>query len=73
MKNLLYSNSNELINGFEIKYSNEAGIDQGGLRREWFTLVSRELFSEKSGLFKISCVNEIHSINNQRNQTTSFN
>ena len=36
---------------FVIEFEGELGIDQGGLRREWFTLLSKELFAVESKLF----------------------
>ncbi len=36
---------------FVIEFEGEIGIDQGGLRREWFQLVSNELFSPDNKLF----------------------
>ena len=37
---------------FVIEFDQEVGIDQGGLRREWCLLLSRELFGPQSDLFK---------------------
>ena len=39
------------INLFEIEFEGEEGIDQGGLRREWFEILCRELFSPSYKLF----------------------
>jgi hypothetical protein len=36
---------------FVIEFDGEPGIDQGGLRREWFELVTKELFKPDNGLF----------------------
>ncbi|TYZ69457.1 hypothetical protein PybrP1_002751 [[Pythium] brassicae (nom. inval.)] len=35
----------------KISFAGEPGIDAGGLLREWFTLVCKELFSDAMGLF----------------------
>lgn len=35
----------------EIEYINDKGIDASGLRRDWFTKLSRELFNPDYGLF----------------------
>ncbi|KAJ0399090.1 hypothetical protein P43SY_006068 [Pythium insidiosum] len=35
----------------KITFAGEPGIDAGGLLREWFGLICKELFSEKMGLF----------------------
>ena len=39
------------INLFEIEFEGEQGIDQGGVRREWFEILCRELFSPTYKLF----------------------
>lgn len=36
---------------FVIEFEGERGIDQGGLRREWLTLLTKELFDVENGLF----------------------
>ena len=36
---------------FEIKFESELGIDYGGVRREWFEVLAKELFSPSFGLF----------------------
>ena len=35
-----------------VMFVGEAGVDVGGLEREWFLLLSKELFSPEQGLFK---------------------
>ncbi|DAZ94948.1 TPA: hypothetical protein N0F65_000327 [Lagenidium giganteum] len=35
----------------KISFTNEVGIDAGGLLREWFMLATKELFSDELGLF----------------------
>jgi hypothetical protein len=35
----------------KIEFVNEPGIDAGGLSKEWFLLLVRELFDEKWGMF----------------------
>ena len=53
---------------FKIQYSGEAGVDAGnkailydlynpligGLKKEWFTLLAKEVFDPNRGLFKLS-------------------
>lgn len=39
---------------FIIKYLGQIGIDYGGLRKDWFTKLSRELFNPSLGLFSIT-------------------
>ena len=36
---------------FKIEFRNELGIDEGGVRREWFEVLCRELFSPNFNLF----------------------
>merc|ERR1719500_1408867 len=36
---------------FEIYFSGELGIDQGGPRREWYDLVTRHIFHPDTGMF----------------------
>ena len=36
---------------FEIYFDGELGVDQGGLRREWFDLVTQHIFKPENGLF----------------------
>ncbi|TMW56017.1 hypothetical protein Poli38472_008665 [Pythium oligandrum] len=43
--------SHELHTYLKITFAGEPGIDAGGLLREWFGLITKELFSEKLGLF----------------------
>jgi len=38
---------------YDIKYQNERGIDDGGLRREFFSLINKELFDPRKGFFKV--------------------
>jgi E3 ubiquitin-protein ligase HUWE1 len=41
----------ELYHRFQIEYTNEPGIDSGGLVKDWFLLVSRKLVASEEGLF----------------------
>eukprot|EP01033_Poteriospumella_lacustris_P010601 gene10602-7545_t len=41
----------DLHKWFRFQFSNEPGIDAGGLEREWFTLVMEEVFAPSAGLF----------------------
>ena len=40
-----------------IKFDNETGLDYGGLRREWFYLLSHEVFNPYYGLFEYASDN----------------
>ncbi|ODQ82013.1 hypothetical protein BABINDRAFT_160227, partial [Babjeviella inositovora NRRL Y-12698] len=40
--------------GLRIEFVGEPGIDVGGLRKEWFLLLSRDLFNADNGMFTMS-------------------
>lgn len=48
----LLSHESELEKGITVKFEDESGIDAGGLRKEWFLLLVRELFAAEKELFK---------------------
>jgi len=48
------STSKELFQKTSIAFENENGVDAGGLRREWMSLVLKELFDPSFGLFSFS-------------------
>ena len=37
-----------------IEFDNEVGLDYGGLAREWFYLLSKDMFNPYYGLFEYS-------------------
>ncbi|KAG0663191.1 putative E3 ubiquitin-protein ligase [Maudiozyma exigua] len=41
----------DLLKSLRIEFINEPGIDAGGLRKEWFILLTKSLFSPTTGLF----------------------
>ncbi|XP_074631546.1 apoptosis-resistant E3 ubiquitin protein ligase 1-like [Acropora palmata] len=43
--------SSDWLRLFTIKFKDELGVDRGGLRREWFELLRKALFSHESGFF----------------------
>lgn len=43
---------NEMRGNLKIKFKNERGFDEGGLAREWFSLLSKEIFNPNYALFK---------------------
>ncbi|KAJ5758115.1 uncharacterized protein N7511_006809 [Penicillium nucicola] len=45
------SGQEEIKKGLRIEFSGEEGIDAGGLRKEWFLLLVREVFDPHHGLF----------------------
>ncbi|KKK12481.1 hypothetical protein AOCH_001911 [Aspergillus ochraceoroseus] len=45
------SSHEEIKKGLRIEFAGEEGIDAGGLRKEWFLLLVREIFDPLHGLF----------------------
>ncbi len=39
-----------------IEFDNESGLDYGGLAREWFFLLSKEMFNPYYGFFEYSAI-----------------
>lgn len=46
--------ASELKQQLKIDFSGEGGLDYGGLAREWFSLLSREIFHPTLGMFEYS-------------------
>lgn len=44
-------NSTNLKKSLRVQFVNEPGIDAGGLKKEWFLLLSKALFSPEAGMF----------------------
>ncbi|KAI5864216.1 hypothetical protein GGS23DRAFT_563384 [Durotheca rogersii] len=45
------SGSEDIKKGLRIEFQGEEGVDGGGLRKEWFLLLVREIFNPDHGLF----------------------
>lgn len=45
------SGSEDIKKGLRIEFQGEEGVDAGGLRKEWFLLLVREVFNPDHGLF----------------------
>ncbi|KAK7205250.1 hypothetical protein BZA70DRAFT_279422 [Myxozyma melibiosi] len=45
------NNEMELKKGLKIEFVGEDGVDAGGLRKEWFLLLVREMFDPMNGMF----------------------
>eukprot|EP00127_Corallochytrium_limacisporum_P003020 Clim_evm67s144 gene=Clim_evmTU67s144 len=54
LKQLTETSTKELRKRLFIHFSNEGGLDYGGLAREWLYLLSQELFTPFYGLFEYS-------------------
>lgn len=46
--------SEEIKKSLRIEFVGEEGVDAGGLRKEWFLLLVREVFDPNHGMYKIS-------------------
>ncbi|CAG9330785.1 unnamed protein product [Blepharisma stoltei] len=60
MKNILGFSTIDFHKEFQVNFDGELAMDAGGLLREWFTILTKKLFSEKTELFKLAntkCVN----------------
>ena len=44
----------ELMKNLEINFKDERGVDGGGLRRDFYEIVTRQLFDPSVGLFKLA-------------------
>ncbi|ODQ50626.1 hypothetical protein SAICODRAFT_73143 [Saitoella complicata NRRL Y-17804] len=51
MRQLRAVEGGELKKGLRIQFEGEDGVDAGGLRKEWFLILVREIFDPKYGLF----------------------
>jgi E3 ubiquitin-protein ligase NEDD4 len=57
---------------WRFEFIGEAGIDEGGLAREWFQLVTQEVFKPDMGLWQSSTVNQMCMQINPASGTFSF-
>jgi len=57
--------ASDLKGKFQIEFSGEEGNDAGGLTREWFLALSREIFNPNYALFKTSATGETFQPNPQ--------
>ena len=48
------SGDEEIKKGLRIEFKGEEGIDAGGLRKEWFLLLVRDVFNPEHGMYKLS-------------------
>jgi len=49
----------ELRKRWRFEFTGEAGLDVGGLKKEWFELVSKELFDPDMGIWQSSTTNQM--------------
>lgn len=50
------SGQEELKKGLRIDFLGEEGVDAGGIRKEWFLLLIREVFDEAHGLSNLQAL-----------------
>ena len=58
MKHLMSLNPMQLRKSWMIRFQDEPGLDAGGLMREWFELVTEELFTPSYGCWKNNSNNQ---------------
>ena len=49
------SNEMDVKKGLRIEFVGEDGVDAGGLRKEWFLLLCREVFDPLYGFYLLAC------------------
>lgn len=49
----------DIKKGLKVEFVGEAGIDAGGLKKEWFLMVAREVFDPNHGMWKIHRVDHV--------------
>lgn len=49
----IQQNETNLRKSLRVHFIGEPGIDAGGLKKEWFLILTRSLFSPQSGMFKL--------------------
>ncbi|GMM30884.1 putative E3 ubiquitin-protein ligase [Martiniozyma asiatica (nom. inval.)] len=50
----IQSHPNDVKKSLKVEFVDEPGIDAGGLKKEWFLLLTKELFDPSRGLFNFS-------------------
>lgn len=56
----------DIKKGLRIVFQGEEGVDAGGLKKEWFLLLVREVFNPDHGMFKVVPVRHFHNANDWR-------
>jgi E3 ubiquitin-protein ligase HECTD2 len=50
------SGPEELKKGLKVHFTDEEGVDAGGLRKEWFLTVVRDIFDPNHGMSRIELI-----------------
>lgn len=56
----------DIKKGLRIVFQGEEGVDAGGLKKEWFLLLVREVFNPDHGMFKVVPVRHFYNANEWR-------
>lgn len=56
----------DIKKGLRIVFQGEEGVDAGGLKKEWFLLLVREVFNPDHGTFKVVPVGDLRNTNESR-------
>lgn len=56
----------DIKKGLRIVFQGEEGVDAGGLKKEWFLLLVREVFNPDHGMFKVVPVRHFYNANESR-------
>ena len=56
----------DIKKGLRIVFQGEEGVDAGGLKKEWFLLLVREVFNPDHGMFKIVPIRHFSNANTSR-------
>eukprot|EP00579_Thalassiosira_antarctica_P012180 CAMPEP_0201918678 /NCGR_PEP_ID=MMETSP0903-20130614/7762_1 /ASSEMBLY_ACC=CAM_ASM_000552 /TAXON_ID=420261 /ORGANISM="Thalassiosira antarctica, Strain CCMP982" /LENGTH=769 /DNA_ID=CAMNT_0048455033 /DNA_START=136 /DNA_END=2445 /DNA_ORIENTATION=+ len=59
IREVMSSSREELRTLWRFEFMGEPGIDAGGLKREWFELVTKEMFDPNLGLWQSSATNQM--------------
>lgn len=61
----LSSTPEEMKKGLRIGFQGEEGVDAGGLRKEWFLLLVREVFDPQHGKSNLRCLTTMPNLRNR--------
>ncbi|KAJ2487974.1 hypothetical protein EV174_000211 [Coemansia sp. RSA 2320] len=62
--------SQDLRKQLKVRFVGEEGVDEGGVQKEFFQLIVRDVFSSKYGIFKANEESQYHWFTPQTNPTT---
>ncbi|KAA6370936.1 MAG: hypothetical protein EZS28_033537 [Streblomastix strix] len=67
------TNENDLKKPLKVKFDNEEGVDEGGVTKEFFLLITRELFNPNYGMFTWGDGNEDDEYDDEYNKNNNNN